>query len=165
MRMNNSGGIRIGALLSPAGINLNLAGADRDSILEELVHSVPELKDLPDGRQTLLRALHEREELHSTGIGDGIALPHARNALVGLVDHPIIVFGRHPSGVPYGALDAVPASLFFLLIAPTVTSHLGILARLSRILRDAKLRQGLRSAKSPESVLSLVNEAEARFQK
>jgi len=163
--MNESGSIRIASLLRPAGINLHLQSKDRDAILQELVGMIPELEGHADSRQTLLHALREREQLHSTGIGDGIALPHARNALVGLVDKPIIVFGRHPTGIPYGAIDSVPASLFFLLVAPNVTLHLGILARLSRILRDPKLRQGLVTANSPADVIALVRETEERFQK
>ena len=108
-------------------------------------------------------ALREREELHSTGIGDGVALPHARNALVGLVDHPIIVFGRHPQGIPYGAIDGMPARLFFLLVAPTVTQHLAVLARVSRLLRDPKIRQGLLAASSAENVLAIIRDAESRM--
>lgn len=147
-------------MISPASINLNLKSADRDSVLEELVNQVPELANQPEGRQTLLRALHEREQLHSTGIGDGIALPHARNALVGLVDRPIIVLGRHPTGIPYGAIDSVPTRLFFLLIAPTVTQHLAILARISRLLRAPGTRQALLAADSPGKALSVLREAE-----
>src|SRR3569833_492762 len=143
--MKNQGSISLSKLMSPASVNLNLKGNDRDTVLEELVNQVSEIAKQPDARQTLLRALHEREQLHSTGIGDGVALPHARNALVGLVDEPIVVFGRHAKGVPYGAIDSVPSRLFFLLIAPTVTQHLAILARLSRLLRDPKLRQALLS--------------------
>lgn len=138
-------------LLSPATINLNLKSADRDAVLAELVNQIPQLARQPAEQQTLLRALREREQLHSTGIGDGIALPHARNALVGLVDEPIIVFGRHPQGINYDAIDGIPARLFFLLIAPTVTQHLAILARLSRLLRDPKLRQGLLTATAGKS--------------
>src|SRR5262252_700073 len=107
--MNKPISLTLSDLLSPSGINLNLASADRDSVLGELVNQIPELAEQPDARQTLLRALHEREQLHSTGIGDGVALPHSRNALVGLVDHPLLVFGRHRSGIPYGAIDEVPA--------------------------------------------------------
>jgi mannitol/fructose-specific phosphotransferase system IIA component (Ntr-type) len=150
-------------LLTPATINLNLKSADRDSVLSELVNQIPELAGQPAERQTLVRALHEREQLYSTGIGDGIALPHARNALVGLVDEPIIVFGRHAQGIPYGSIDSVPARLFFLLIAPTVTQHLAILARLSRLLRDPRLRQNLLVADRPEKVIALIREAEARM--
>ena len=89
-------------------------------------------------------------------------MPHARNGLNGLVDQSIIVFGRHPKGIAYGAIDGVPARLFFLLIAPTVTQHLGILARLSRILRDPKVRQNLLSADRPEKVITLIRDAEAK---
>lgn len=152
----------LGELFFPAAMNLNLSSADRDSVLNELVNQIPQLTEQPDARKTLLRALHERELLHSTGIGDGIALPHTRNALVGLVNEPIIVFARHASGIPYGAIDGAPARLFFLLIAPTVTQHLGILARLSRILRDPKVRQSLLTAETPEKVISLIRDAEAK---
>jgi mannitol/fructose-specific phosphotransferase system IIA component (Ntr-type) len=150
-------------LLAPATINLNLKSADRDSVLEELVDQIPQLAAQAEAKRTLLRALHEREQLHSTGIGDGIALPHARNALVGLVDEAIIVFGRHAQGIPYNSIDSVPARLFFLLIAPTVTQHLAILARLSRLLRDPRLRQQLLTADRPEKIISFIRDAETKF--
>ena len=153
----------LGNLLTPATINLDLKSADRDSVLDELVNQIPEFAKLPEARQTLLRALREREQLHSTGIGDGIALPHSRNALVGLVDQPILVFGRHKQGIPYDAIDGIPARLFFLLIAPTVTQHLAILARLGRLLRDPKLRTNLLSVDSTERVLALIREGEAKM--
>jgi len=157
--MKNS--VVISDLLSLARINLALASTDREAVLGELVDQIPELAKDPQARQTLLRALHEREQLHSTGIGDGIALPHARNALVGLVDHALIVFGRHSEGIPYGAIDSAPARLFFLLVAPTVTQHLAILARVSRLLRDPKLRQHLLAADQPEKVIELLRQAES----
>jgi len=160
--MKNTSSLTLSQLLSPARINLNLKSTERELVLAELVNQIPELADQPDARQNLLRALHEREQLHSTGIGDGIALPHARNALVGLVDRSLIVFGRHAQGIPYGAIDAAPARLFFLLIAPTVTQHLAILARLSRLLRDPRLRQNLLVADSAEKVIALIGEAEAK---
>ena len=161
--MKNNNSVVLSELLSPATINLNLRSLDRDTVLDELVNQIPELKDQPAARQTLLRALHEREQLHSTGIGDGIALPHARNALVGLVDHAIIVFGRHPKGIPYGAIDKIPTQLFFLLIAPTVTMHLAILARISRALRDPKLRQALLTVDRPDKVINLIKAAETKL--
>ena len=144
-----------------ASIELNLRGAQRDEVLRELVDKIPAIVQRPESRQTLLRALQEREQLCSTGIGDGIALPHARNALVGLVDQTVIVFGRHPAGIPFGAIDDVPARLFFLLVAPTVNQHLQVLARLSRLLRDPKLRQNLLRAERPDKVIALIREAEA----
>jgi PTS system nitrogen regulatory IIA component len=161
--MKKSTSLVLGEILSPATINLDLQSADRDSVLDELVNQIPQFANLPESRQTLLRALREREQLHSTGIGDGIALPHSRNALVGLVDQPIMVFGRHKKGIPYDAIDGVPARLFFLLIAPTVTQHLAILARLGRVLRDPKLRKNLLTAEKPENVPVLMREAEAKL--
>jgi mannitol/fructose-specific phosphotransferase system IIA component (Ntr-type) len=159
--MNTQGSIVLSKLLSPASVNLNLKGTDRDAVLEELVNQVAEIAKQPDARQTLLKALHEREQLHSTGIGDGVALPHARNALVGLVDHSVIVFGRSTQGVNFGAIDGAPSKLFFLLVAPTVTEHLAMLARLSRLLRDPRLRHELLAADSPKKALTLIKDAEA----
>lgn len=161
--MNNSGSIKLNELLSPGRIKLDLESHDRESVLRELVDQIPELAQQPEARQTLLRALQERERLYSTGIGDGIALPHSRNALVGLVGTPLIVFGRHATGISYGAPDALPARLFFLVVAPTVTQHLAVLARLIRLLRDPKLRQSLLSADMPEQVIKLAREAEEKL--
>ncbi|HWC60097.1 MAG TPA: PTS sugar transporter subunit IIA [Verrucomicrobiae bacterium] len=159
--MKTQGSIVLSKLMSPASVNLNLKSADRDGVLEELVNQVVEIAKQPDARLTLLRALHEREQLHSTGIGDGVALPHARNALVGLVDHPVIIFGRSAQGVNFGAIDGAPSRLFFLLVAPTVTEHLAMLARISRLLRDPRLRQELLAADSPKKALTLIKDAEA----
>lgn len=158
--MTKSNSVVLSELFSPAAINLNLKSADREAVLGELVNQIPQLAGDPAARQTLLRALYEREELHSTGIGDGIALPHSRNALVGLVDQPIIVLGRHAKGIQFGAIDSIPARLFFLLAAPTVTQHLGILARLTRLLNDPKLRQDLLTVDRPEKAIALIRRAE-----
>lgn|SRR5690349_3492165 len=158
--MEQAGSLKLNQLLSPARIKLALQSNDRESVLRELVDQIPELAQQPDARQTLLRALHEREQLYSTGIGDGVALPHSRNALVGLVDRPLIVFGRHAKGIFYATPDALPARLFFLVVAPTVTQHLAILARLGRLLRDPKFRQGLQTANEPGEIIDLVDAAE-----
>ena len=133
-------------------------------MLEELVGQIPAIAGQPEAQQTLLRALREREQLHSTGIGDGVAVPHARNALVGLVDQPVIVFGRHAQGIPYDAIDGAPARLFFLVVAPTVTQHLAALARISRLLRDREAAAGLLARDSREArALALIREAEGRM--
>src|SRR5438046_5013979 len=145
----------ISDLISASTIELQLRGLERDEVLTELVAKIPEISDRPEARQTLLRALQEREQLHSTGIGDGVALPHARNALVGLVEKPVVVFGRHEQGIGYAAIDARPARLFFLLVTTTVAQHLAILARLSRLIRDPKLRQNLTTAENPEKIIVL----------
>jgi mannitol/fructose-specific phosphotransferase system IIA component (Ntr-type) len=147
--------------MDPAAVKLSLGGPHRDAVLGELVDLIPELRTNLEGRQTLLRAVQEREQMHSTGIGDGIALPHARNALVGLVSRPMIVFGRHDKGVAYGAIDDQPVRLFFLLVATNVTQHLQFLAQLSRVLRDPRLRDGLLTATTPAKAIALLRDAEA----
>jgi len=159
--MTNVNSVVLSDLLASERISLDLQASDREAVLAELVALAPQLAHDPEAKQTLLRALHEREQLHSTGIGDQIALPHARNALVGLVAQPLIVFGRHNAGIPYESVDGLPAKLFFLVIAPTVTQHLAILARLTRVLHDPKLRRGLLAATKPQQIISLVREAEA----
>ena len=153
----------ISDLISLATIELHLRGRQRDDVLTELVAKIPEIADRSEARQTLLRALQEREQLHSTGIGDGVALPHARNALVGLVEKPVVVFGRHEQGIGYAAIDARPARLFFLLVTTTVAQHLAILARLSRLIRDPKLRQNVSTAEKPEKIIALIREAEEKM--
>ena len=147
-------------LLTPASIQLQLRGTNRDAVLSELIDHIPQIAGQPAAKQTLLRALQEREDLHSTGIGEGIALPHARNALVGMVDRAVIVFGRHPTGVQYGADDRIPAKVFFLLVATNVSEHLRLLARISRLLRATKLRQELLKVDKTENVLKLLRDAE-----
>ena len=155
--------LRLSELLSVNGIALNLKGTVRDEILRELVHHIPEIAGRPEAQLALLQLLKEREQLHSTGIGDGIALPHARNALGDVLQRPIIVFGRHAQGIAYGSIDGNPVRLFFLMAAVNLTQHLHLLARLSRVLRDKTLRQALLTADQPEQVLQLIREAEARL--
>jgi mannitol/fructose-specific phosphotransferase system IIA component (Ntr-type) len=147
--------------MEPASVKLSLGGPHRDAVLGELVDLIPELRTNLEGRQTLLRALQDREAMHSTGIGDGIALPHARNALVGLVNRPIIVFGRHDKGVDFGAIDGQPVRLFFLLVATNVTQHLQFLAQLSRVLRNPRLRDELLAVTTPAKAIALLRDAEA----
>ena len=155
--------LSISDLIALTTVELRLRGRQRDDVLAELVARIPEIADRPEARQVLLRALQEREQLHSTGVGDGVALPHARNALVGLVEKPVVVFGRHDEGIGYGALDAKPAKLFFLLVTTTVAQHLAVLARISRLIRDLKLRQNLLAADRPEKVIALIKEAEEKL--
>jgi mannitol/fructose-specific phosphotransferase system IIA component (Ntr-type) len=162
-RMKNSGHIALSQLITRSNINLNLKSTNTEGVLEELVNQISAIAKQPEARQTLLRALHEREQLHSTGIGDGVALPHARNALVGLVDRPVIVFGRSTTGISFGAIDGEPSKLFFLLVAPTVTEHLSALARLSRVLRDPKVRHELLAVDTPEKALVAIREAESKL--
>jgi mannitol/fructose-specific phosphotransferase system IIA component (Ntr-type) len=162
--VNSSGGV-LNQMLRSGGIDLHLHSENRDQIFQELIDKVPYLHKRLDAQETLLKALTEREKLCSTGLGEGIALPHTRNTISGLADYPVLVFGRHDRGIPYGALDGAPVHLLFLLIAPTVSQHLQILARLTRLLRKPDIRQALLRASSPEEVLDIFEEAELALAK
>jgi mannitol/fructose-specific phosphotransferase system IIA component (Ntr-type) len=149
-------------LLRIEQIQLQLRGSDKAAVLRELVALVPEVKNDPTQRDAFLQSLLEREKLHTTGIGDGIALPHARNPMGGLLKRPLLVFGRHSRGVPYGSLDNKPVHLLFLLASPNLTDHLGMLARISRVLRDQQLRIGLLGVPRVADVVRILGEAEQR---
>ncbi|MDB6033945.1 MAG: system, fructose-specific component [Verrucomicrobiales bacterium] len=157
--VNSSSGV-LNQMLRSGGIDLNLHSENRDQIFRDLIDKVAYLQKRLDAKETLFKALTEREKLCSTGLGDGVALPHTRNTISGLADYPVVVFGRHHRGIPYGALDGAPVHLLFLLIAPTVSQHLQILARLTRLLRKPDIRQALLRAGSPEEVLDIFDEAE-----
>lgn len=161
MQSGSPSALRLSDILVTSDSLLRLTNPDRDLVLAALVTQVPELKDSVEAQETLLKALQEREQLHSTGIGDGIALPHARNALVGMVSQPCIVFGKHERGVAYNAIDGQPAHLFFLLVAPNVTAHLSMLARISRVLRDPRVRRDLLAAATPTKVLDVIKALDA----
>lgn len=149
-------------LLRIEQIQLELRSADKAGALRELVGLVPEIRNEAAQQESFLQALLERERLHTTAIGDGIALPHARNPLGGVLKRPLLIFGRHLAGVPFAALDNKPVQMMFLLASPNLTDHLAMLSRLSRVLRDAKLRGDLLGAKRPEDVLRCMGEAEQR---
>jgi mannitol/fructose-specific phosphotransferase system IIA component (Ntr-type) len=153
----------ISSILVPETIELGLSAKNRDEIFRELIEHIPGIKARPEAKKVLLRAVMEREQMHSTGVGDGIAIPHARNAVEGMTDHAVIVFGRHDKGISYGAVDGAPVRLFFLLIASNISEHLQIMARISRLLRDTSLRDGLLSAKSPGDVISQISAIEQKL--
>jgi PTS system nitrogen regulatory IIA component len=157
--------VSVSELLRPEQIQLILRGGEKSSVLRELVELAPELRDEPAQREAFLNSLLEREKLHTTAIGDGIALPHTRNPLGGLLKRSLIVFGRHAPGIPFGALDNKPVQLFFLIASPNLTEHLGVLARISRVLRDPKLRNDLLSATLAAQVISSLRETEQRLAK
>ncbi len=161
MQNGSPSALRLSDVLVTSDSLIRLVNTDRDQVLMALVAHVPELKGIAEAHETLLKALQEREQLHSTGIGDGIALPHARNALVGMVNQSCVVFGRHDRGLPYNSIDGQPAHLFFLLVAPNVTAHLSMLARISRVLRDPRVRRDFLGAANPARVMEIVRELES----
>jgi PTS system nitrogen regulatory IIA component len=137
----------LSSALESGGIVYRLGGTDQESVL----HAVVESLRLPDevDRDFLFRVLLAREALGTTGVGDGIAIPHVRNPVVLHVSRPSITLCFLEKPVDFGALDGQPVHTLFTLVSPTVRAHLHLLSRLAFGLRDAGFRgvvtrQGLR---------------------
>lgn len=111
---------------------------------------------------TIVEVLLDREKLGSTGIGEGIAIPHGK--LPGL-DSLILSFGRSRSGVDFDALDGRPVHIFFLLMAPenSAGQHLKALAKISRMLKDKSFREDLMAVEKISDVYSLIQKKDAMF--
>ncbi|OIP89192.1 MAG: PTS fructose transporter subunit IIA [Syntrophobacterales bacterium CG_4_8_14_3_um_filter_58_8] len=107
--------------------------------------------------EAMLHVLLERERLGSTGIGDGIAIPHGK--LPGL-EEMVVSFGRSREGIAFEAMDGKPVQLFFLLMAPenSAGQHLKALAKISRMLKDANFRKNLLDAKMHEDLFRIIAE-------
>ena len=142
-------------------MKLELSSGTKDDALRELVGLIPELKDRAAEQLSLWQALADREKLHTTAVGEGLAFPHARNAMGNLLKKPVIVVGRHGGGLNWGALDNKPVRLLFMLAAPSLTEHLHLLGTMSRVLRNAKVREGLLKCASAEDVIRILKEGEA----
>ncbi len=141
-------------LISPDTVIPNLASRDKISVLAELVEPLCRLNpDLDPGQ--LVKILIEREKLGSTGIGDGIAIPHGK---VEKTDRLLISFGRSVEGIEFDSMDGRPAHLFFLLLAPETSagSHLTALAKLSRLLKNSSVREQLMEAEDAETIHGLI---------
>ena len=105
--------------------------------------------------EAVVNTLLEREKLGSTGIGDGIAIPHGK---IANLDKLIVSFGRSIEGVEFDAMDGKPAHLFFLLLAPenTTGQHLKALAKISKMLKDNAFRKMLMEAKSKNELFTII---------
>ena len=150
--------VLLSELLTPDRIRIPLASTTKDDLLEELVAVVAEAAQVRD-REDVLRAVREREEVLSTGIGNGVAIPHGKSAAVPELTLAAGVTGQ---GVDFEALDGKPVRLFFLLVGPESAAgqHVKALSRISRLLRRDSFRTRLIGARSPEEFRSIIAEAE-----
>jgi PTS system nitrogen regulatory IIA component len=144
--------------LQAGGIVYRVGGTDTDSVL----HAVVEHMRLPEevDRDFLLRVLLAREALQSTGIGDGIAIPHVRNPIVLHVSRPMITLCFLERSIDFGALDGRPVHVLFSLVSPTVRAHLRLLSRLSFALHDAGFKDAVTRQASREEILAEARRVE-----
>ena len=138
-----------------------LEAADKRGVLEELVNHLSLKVDGLD-RVNLLNVLLDREKLGSTGIGYGVAIPHGK---LKELNHLIVGFGRSPGGLDFESIDNQPAYLFFLILAPedSTASHLKILARISRLLKDPSFRKRLLEVSSKDEIFEAIADEDKKF--
>ncbi|MGX6445646.1 PTS fructose transporter subunit IIABC [Neobacillus sp. K501] len=147
--------MRITELLTKATINLSLKSTQKADAIEELV-SVLDAAGKLTNRSEFKKAILKREEQSTTGIGEGIAIPHAKTSAV---KQAAIAFGRSKAGVNYESLDGQPSHLFFMIAAPegANNTHLEALSRLSTILLKEEVRNQLLAAASANEVLKIID--------
>jgi PTS system nitrogen regulatory IIA component len=145
--------------LNAGGIFRGLPARDKDSALRSLVERL-RLPDAVD-RELLLQMLLAREALESTGVGEGVALPHVRNPIVLHVAQPTVTLCFLDHAVAFGALDGRPVHALFTVISPTVQAHLHLLSRLASALRDAEFKRLVQERGSPDAILTAVRRISA----
>jgi nitrogen PTS system EIIA component len=148
-------------ILPKKSIVPDLKGRTKKQVLEELIdallHEKPELD-----RERLMAVLLERERLGSTGIGDGIAIPHGK---LKDLNQLTLVFGKSSTGVDFESMDGKPVHLFFLLVAPENCTgiHLRALARIARLLKNAPVRKRLTSANTQDEIYAVIQQEDDDF--
>lgn len=146
-------------LLSAERVRVPLAARDKEAVLGELLEVALPGRE-PAVYEEVLQALRAREAVLSTGIGEGVGIPHARTSVI---DRLILAAGVAPRPLDFDSLDGRPADLFFMLLGPesAAGAHVRALGRISRLLRREPLRQALRDAADPAAFMRVVAESEA----
>lgn len=135
-----------------------LASTSKEGVLRELIRVIAHVEKQVDENR-LMEILLERESLGSTGIGEGVAIPHGKSKDVKRL---LASFGRSLAGMDFQAMDGKPTHLFFLLVAPENSkgTHLKALARISRLMKDNVFRKRLMEVSSGEEIYSLFSAAD-----
>ena len=143
--------------LDEGAIGTDIKSQQKEEVIRELVQLLVRAGSIKDKDVAkLVQTLLKRESLGSTGIGQGVAIPHGKSDCVSRL---IAAFGVSKAGVPFESLDGEPVHLFFLLVAPEDSAgpHLKALARISRLLKDKHFRDTLRTAKDERSLVKIIH--------
>jgi PTS system nitrogen regulatory IIA component len=149
--------MRLADILDIGRVSTSLVASDKSEVL----HALAEMFSGQDAEE-IFRVFVEREALASTGVGSGVAIPHGR---LGAVDRLQAALAVSRDGVEFDAVDGQPAHIFIAVLAPErhTGDHLKALARISRLLRDGRVRSRLLEATDPSAALSVVLDEEARL--
>lgn len=151
--------MKVSDFLDPRAVVEELNARNKKEVLEELCDALISLEPSL-ARDRMVGILLDRERLGSTGVGEGVAIPHGK---LGELTHLIAFFGRSPQGIEFQAVDRKPVHLFFLLFAPENSAgiHLKALAKISRLLKRPNLRESLMAAPTKEEIFSILTREDA----
>ncbi len=153
--------VKISDLLQDDLVIEEIRATDKVGVIREFARMLKTAGKIKD-EDALVRVLLERESLGSTGIGDGVAIPHGK---LGVIDGMVVAFGRSRQGVDFHSLDGKPVNLFFLLVTPDDKpgDHLKALARISRILKNPVLRENLIRSSDRRELKRLISEEDCKY--
>ncbi|BDR61073.1 PTS fructose transporter subunit IIABC [Lactobacillus xylocopicola] len=152
--------MKIRDILAPESMIMSLQATDKEEAIKEM--AALEVKTgIVNDEEEFIKSIWARENESTTGIGDGIAMPHARNKAI---NKARVLFAKSAKGIDYNALDGQPVYLFFMITAPdgADNTHLQALAKLSGLLIDPELVKALKQAQTPEEVIQLFEDAEQK---
>lgn len=146
--------MKLSEYIKDTGIDLDLSGNSKSEILVNLVQLLSQTASISDC-DAIVQTLEERENLKTTGIGSGVALPHCKSTQV---DKIHIVVGLSREGKDFQALDNEPANFFFLLVAPETagSEHLKASAKIVRLVRDENVRREILELKTSEDIVKYI---------
>ena len=152
--------MKIMDFLNKKAVTANIKATDKEGVIRELVDLLSKAEEIKN-KEELIKALTTRESLGSTGIGQGIGIPHAKSQNVKSL---VAAFGLSQKGVNFDSLDGEPVYIFFLLIAPEESAgpHLKALARISRMLKDKYFRELLKKSKDEKEILRIIQEEDSK---
>ncbi|MEO0137487.1 MAG: PTS sugar transporter subunit IIA [candidate division WOR-3 bacterium] len=150
--------LKISNFLKPDAVIMEMHATEKLDAIRELVEFMVN-KNIARNKEQLFEALAKRENLESTGIGDGIAIPHARTDAV---DDLVFVFARSSAGIDFSSIDGKPSHIIFLIASPEnkKSEYIIALAKLSRLLRKISVREQLRKANDPQEVINIIKSNE-----
>jgi PTS system nitrogen regulatory IIA component len=147
--------MKLREFFTPEAVSLNLASENKDDLLKELVA----LMRLDEKAEAILfKTLKRRENLGSTGIGKGIAIPHCRSLVVNRLR---LAYGRKPQGIDFKAIDGAPVYNFFLIVAPPLevsNQYLPVLGKIAQFAKDPEVPERLQEITSPAEFMKLLEE-------
>jgi PTS system nitrogen regulatory IIA component len=152
--------MKIMDFLNKKAISVNVKAQDKEGVIRELINLLSNATEIKN-KEELIKAILAREALGSTGIGQGVGIPHAKSQSV---KELVAAFGLSKNGVDFDSLDGEPVHIFFLLLAPEESAgpHLKALARISRMLKDKYFRELLKKAKDENEVLRIIQEEDSK---